>query len=208
MLLPEEGKRELKITKKQNPIQLRKIQTDWEGEGTEETLKGDFVQMSQEPDQQDRSPGCHRDVGDLGQVSLLSLGLFFIWTGLGIQAANSSQLGLSLQIHTVPSRKGPERFCISEHWVENSWKGLGLMREDQALQQMWKENTVLNFSLLFISFLHLQGVLIAAENQSLLCKNEIAIFETHSSFGQDMKSITSDWKYSSSSSRGGQAVIT
>jgi len=45
---------------------------------------------------------------DLGQISLLLLGLCFMWTVLGIQAANSSQVGLSLWIHTVPSRKGPE----------------------------------------------------------------------------------------------------
>lgn len=72
------------------------------------------------------------------------------------------------------------------------------MREDQALQWMCKENTACTefFSpeVLFISFLHLQGVLTTAENQSALCKNEIAIFEAHSSFGQDMKNITSDGK--------------
>lgn len=137
-------------------------------------------------------------------------GLCFIWTVLGIQAANSSQLGLSLQIHTVPSRKGPEWFCISGQWVENSWKGLGLMREDQALQWMWKENKACTgfFSpeVPFIYFLHLQGVLTTAEKQSLLCKNEVAIFAARSTFGQDMKNITSDWKYSSN--RGGQDIIT
>lgn len=84
------------------------------------------------------------------------------------------------------------------------------MHEDQALQWMWKGNTACTefFSpeVLFIYFLHLQGALTTAENQSLLCKNEIAIFAAHSSFGQDMKNITSDWKYNSC--RGGQDIIT
>lgn len=49
-----------------------------------------------------------RDMDDLVQDFLVFLGLCFIWTVLGIHVANSSQLGLSLWIHMMPSRKGPE----------------------------------------------------------------------------------------------------
>lgn len=52
-------------------------------------------------------------VDDPGQAPLLLLGFCTTWADLGIWDANNSKLGLSLCIHTVPSRL--KWLCVSRH---------------------------------------------------------------------------------------------